>query len=62
MASEKTSNKNTKHSSKPKDYYIDLDFLRLGEILYDIATFSAKCGDTRPPDYEGENVENNTEH
>lgn len=62
MALEKVSNHSENQSTSGKDHFIELDFLRLGDILYEIAASSEKLEGRRPLDYEGENVESNTEH
>ena len=62
MAIEQASNHGANQSLSGKNYFIELDFLRLGDILYEIAASSEKRGDIRSLDNEGENVESNTEH
>jgi hypothetical protein len=56
MVVEKTSNRETNQSSSGKDYFTELAFLSLGDILYEIAASSEKHGDIRSVDDEGENI------
>jgi hypothetical protein len=62
MTVEKVSNHSENQSTSGNNYFIELGFFRLGDILYQIAISSEKLGGRRPLDYEGENVESNTEH
>ena len=62
MAIEQANNHGANQSPSGKDYFSELAFLRLGDILYEIAASSEKREDIRSLDNEGENVKSNTEH
>lgn len=53
MSVEKTSNHGANQSPSGKDYFSELAFLRLGDILHEIATSSEKRGDIRSLGNEG---------
>lgn len=61
MAIEQASNNGANQSPIGKDYFTELAFLSLGDILYVIAASSKKRGDTRSLDDEGGNVEDDAE-
>ena len=61
MAIEQASNHGANQSPSGKDYFTELAFLSLGDILYEIAASSKKCGDMRSLDVEGGNVEDDAE-
>jgi len=54
MAIEQASNHGANQSPSEKDYFTELAFLSLGDILYEIAASSKKRGDMRSLDDEGQ--------
>ena len=62
MVVEMASNHGVNQVPSGKNYSIELGFLRLGVILYEIAGSSEKRGDIRSLDSEGENVEGNADN
>ena len=62
MAMERASSSRANQSPSEKNYFTELTFLSLGEILYEIAAKLEKRGDTRSLDSEGENVGGNAEN
>ena len=62
MAIEKVRNHGATQSSSGKGYSTELAFLRLGDILCEIAASSEKCVNMRSLDDEGGNVEGNSEN
>jgi len=54
MAIEQASNHGANQSPSGKDYFTELAFLSLGDILYEIAASSKKRGDMRSLDDEGQ--------
>jgi hypothetical protein len=59
---EKVINNRANQSPSGENYFTELAFLSLGDILYEIAAKSEKCGDIRSLDSEGKNIESNAEN
>jgi hypothetical protein len=55
MGLEKVSNRGVNQSPSRNDYFTELAFLGLGDILYEIAGSIEQYGDIRSPDDEREN-------